>query len=152
MATRSSTSCAAAATTASVTALDAGDRCNEYGVEYACLSRQLLPGVYTADSTGQPDRRLDVFLAYADDVEVAEVSRLARTLRRWRSRIVAYHHRRLFNGRTQPTITLIKRIKPLAIVFRNFHNHRLRLLLHCDLTWHTPPTAKIRAHKPAFTA
>jgi hypothetical protein len=36
--------------------------------------------------------------------------------------------------------------------FRNFAKDRLRLLLHCGVTWQTPQTARLRGHFPRQVA
>lgn len=130
--------------------LDTGDPWFEVACAWA--AKQLLRRVYAADNLTDATARLDEFLAWADEIEVAEVSRLARTVRRWRTRIIAYHHRRLSNGRTEAMIGLVKRIKRIAFGFKNFRNYRTRLILHCGVKWNTPPTAKIRGRRPAFAA
>jgi hypothetical protein len=39
---------------------------------------------------------------------------------------------------------LIKKVKRVGHGFRNFTNYRLRLLLHCGVTWPTHRTARLR--------
>ncbi len=130
--------------------LDAGDPF--YEVECAWYAKQLLRAVYAADDLDDATGRLQQFLDWADEIAVEEVSRLARTVRRWRTRILAYHHRRLSNGRTEAMILLVKRVKRIAFGFRNFRNYRVRLLLHCGVKWDTPPTARIRGPNPSLAA
>jgi transposase len=72
---------------------------------------------------------------------VPELRRLARTLTTWRAEFPAYFHTgRISNGPTEAVNLLIKKILRVGHGFRNFHNYRLRLLLHCGITWqhHTP--------------
>ena len=83
---------------------------------------------------------------------MAELSRLARTLKTWRAKVLAYHHRRLSNGRTEAMNLLIKKIKRVGFGFRNFDNYRIRLLLHCGLQWNEPATVRIRGRAPSFAA
>ncbi len=45
---------------------------------------------------------------------------------------------------------LCKKVKRIG--FRNFHNYRMRLLLHCGVKWDTPPTARIRGRHPSLAA
>jgi transposase len=130
--------------------LAAGDRYDEVACAWA--AKQMLRDVYAADHHDQAAARLETFLTWADEVDIAELSRLARTVRRWRTRILAYHDRQLSNGRTEAMILLIKRVKRIGFGFRNFRNYRVRLLLHCGVKWDTPPTTKIRGRAPSLAA
>ena len=56
------------------------------------------------------------------------------------------------NGPTEGLNLLIKKIKRVGHGFRNFGNYRLRLLLHCGVTWHTPRTTPIRGRLPRLVA
>ena len=56
------------------------------------------------------------------------------------------------NGPTEAVNLLIKRIKRVGFGFRNFANYRLRLLLHCGVTWHTHRTTRIRGRSPRSMA
>ncbi len=60
--------------------------------------------VYAAEDLTAAIVRLDEFLDWGDEVKIEEVSRLVGTVRRWRPRILAYHHRRLSNGRSEAMI------------------------------------------------
>ncbi|MBO0879674.1 MAG: transposase, partial [Mycobacterium sp.] len=42
---------------------------------------------------------------------------------------------RISNGPTEAVNLLIKKILPVDHGFKNFRNHRLRLLLYCGITW-----------------
>ena len=57
-------------------------------------------------------------------------------------------HRGLSNGATEAMNLLIKKIKRVGHGFRNFDNYRLRLLLHCGVTWQAAPAARIRGRQP----
>ncbi len=61
--------------------------------------------------------------------------RLSRTIRRWEPEILAWHATRLTNGPTEAVNLLVKKIKRVGHGFRNFENYRLRLLLHCGVSW-----------------
>jgi len=50
------------------------------------------------------------------------------------------------------TNLLIKRIKRVGFGFRNFANYRLRLLLHCGITWNTHRTTRIRGRSPRMVS
>lgn len=59
-----------------------------------------------------------------------EVNRLGRTIARWATQIVNWHHARVTNGPTEGLNNMIKRIKRIAYGFRNFANYRIRALLY----------------------
>jgi transposase len=93
------------------------------------------------------------FYRWADGVDVAELSRLARTVRAWEAEILAWHVTGgSSNGPTEAVNLLIKKVKRLGHGFRNFANYRLRLLLHCGLTWQTSQTARLRGRSPRLVA
>jgi transposase len=84
---------------------------------------------------------------------VSECRRLTRTLARWEHEILAWHTTDgASNGPTEAVNLAVKRIKRVGRGFRNFHNYRLRLLLHCGVDWHTPRTARLRARAPRSVA
>jgi transposase len=47
---------------------------------------------------------------------------------------------------------LIKKVKRVGHGFRNFTNYRLRLLLHCGVSWPTHQTARLRSRSPRMAA
>jgi len=59
-----------------------------------------------------------------------ELRGMARTLRRWRRQILAWHTTGVSNSPTEGLNALIKKIKHIAAGFRNFAHYRLRVLLH----------------------
>ena len=66
---------------------------------------------------------------------MAELSRLARTVRAWEAEILAFHSTGgCSTGPTEAVNLLIKKVKRVGHGFRSFVNYRLRLLLHCDVT------------------
>jgi transposase len=89
----------------------------------------------------------------ADGVGVAELSRLARTVRAWEAEILAFHSADgCSNGPTEAVNLLIKKVKRVGHGFRNFDNYRLRLLLHCGVRWQTHRTASLRSRSPRWVA
>jgi len=121
-----------------------GDRWDE--VRCAWWTKEHLRDVYGASTVAEARRRLDVFYAWADEVNIDEVSRLARTVRLWEPEILAYHTTGgVSNGRTEAFNLIIEKLRRLGHGYRSFTNYRLRLLLHTAVRWHTPPTVKIRA-------
>jgi transposase len=80
---------------------------------------------------------------------VAELSRLARTVRAWEAEILAFHSTKgCSNGPTEAMNLPIKKVKRVGHGFRNFTNYRLRLLLHCGVTWQIAQTARLRGPFP----
>ena len=87
------------------------------------------------------------------DSGVAELARLARTVTTWREEFLAYFSAgRISNGPTEAVNLLIKKIKRVGHGFRNFENYRLRLLLHCGITWHHQTPTPLRGRLPRFAA
>ncbi len=84
--------------------------------------------------------------------EVAELTRLAKTIRSWQAEVLAYHTTGLSNGPTEAVNLLIEKVRGIGHGFWNFDNYRLRLLLRCGVEWHTPATARIRGRQPRFAA
>ena len=60
-------------------------------VAAAWQGKELLRGVYAADGTADARRALARFYHWCDGVGVAELSRLARTVRIWEVEILAFH-------------------------------------------------------------
>jgi transposase len=56
------------------------------------------------------------------------------------------------NGPTEAVNLLIKKVKRVGHGFRNFANYRLRLLLHCGVTWQTHRTTRLRGRFPRLVA
>jgi transposase len=96
---------------------------------------------------------LERFYHWSDGVRVAELSRLARTVWAWEVEILAFHATDgCSNGPTEAVNLLIKKVKRVGHGFRNFTNCRLRLVLHCGVTWQTHQTASLRRRSPHFAA
>jgi hypothetical protein len=90
---------------------------------------------------------------WSDGVQVPELSRLTRTIQVWEAEILTWHATNgCSNGPTEAVNLLIKKVKRVGHGFRNFANYRLRLLLHCGVTWQTSQTARLRGHSPRFRA
>jgi transposase len=131
--------------------LAVGDLTGEVAV--AWQGKELLRAVYRA--VGMPAARaaLDRFYRWADGVGVAELSRLARTVRAWQTEILAWHLTAgCSNGPTEAVNLLIKKVKRVGHGFRNFANYRLRLVLHCGVRWQTHRTARLRGRYPRLVA
>ena len=101
----------------------------------AWQGKELLRAVYAAVDVAAARAALDRFYHWADGVGVAELSRLARTVRAWEAEILAFHTTGgCSNGPTEAVNLLIKKVERVGHGFRSFVNYRLRLLLHCDVT------------------
>ena len=123
--------------------LAAGDPSGE--VAAAWQGKELLRAVYAADAMLVTRAALERFYPWADGVGVVELSRLARTVRAWEAEILAWHATRgCSNGPTEAINLLIKKVKRVGHGFRNFANYRLRLLLHCGVTWQTHRTVRLQ--------
>jgi transposase len=131
--------------------LAAGDPAGE--VAAAWQGKELLRAVYAAAGTAAARAALDRFYRWSDGVQVAELSRLARTVRAWEAEILAWHATDgCSNGPTEALNLLVKKVKRVGHGFRNFANYRLRLLLHCGVTWQTHRTARLRGRSTRFVA
>jgi transposase len=131
--------------------LTAGDPDGE--VAAAWQGKELLRAVFAADGMLAARAALDRFYRWADGIGVAELSRLARTVRAWEDEILAWHATKgCSNGPTEAVNLLIKKVKRVGHGFRNFDNYRLRLLLHCGVRWQTSQTARLRGRAPQLVA
>lgn len=132
-------------------AWSAGDPRDEVYLAWAV--KEAIRDVYAASCADTARVALGEFYAWAADSGLPEARRLARTVRRWEAPILAWH---LTGGtssaRVEAVNLLMKNVKRVGHGFRNFTNYRLRLLLHCGVTWHTPRTARIRGRSPRFVA
>jgi transposase len=131
--------------------LAAGDPTGE--VAAAWQGKELLRAVYAAAGTAAARAALDRLYRWSDGVGVAELSRLAGTVRAWEAEILAFHSTGgCSNGPTEAVNLLIKKVKRVGHGFRNFTNYRLRLLLHCGVAWQTHRTARLPGRSPGFVA
>ncbi len=131
--------------------LAAGDVDGEIAAVW--LARELLSEVYAATDLAHAKRRLIVFFQHAANANVAELTRLAKTVDRWRDEILAYHRTGgASNGPTEAVNLIIEKIRRIGHGYRNFTNYRRRLLLGCGIQWTTVPTYRIRGRHPASAA
>jgi transposase len=113
--------------------LAVGDPTGE--VAAAWQGKELLRAVYAAVGLPAARAALERFYRWADGVGVAELARLARTVRAWQAEILAWHVTNgCSNGPTEAVNLLIKKVKRVGHGLRNFTNYRLRLLLHCGVS------------------
>ncbi len=133
------------------TALAAGDPNGE--VELAWQVAQAVRAVYHTEHLAQGRRRAEQLLDTLHTCPIPEVARLGRTLRDWRTEFLAYFDTdRVSNGPTEAMNLLMEKIRRVGHGYRNFDNYRLRLLLHCGVTWHTASTPRIRSRRPRLVA
>jgi transposase len=83
---------------------------------------------------------------------VAQLARLARTVRAWAAGIAWHATEGCSNRPIEAVNLLIKEVKRVGHSFRNFANYRLRLLLHCGITWQTHHIARLRGRSPRLVA
>jgi transposase len=131
-------------------ALKLGDPFDE--VSDAWSAKEKTRAVYMTDEPDEAADRLEEAIAWCNASTVLEVKRLGKTLRRWRSEILAHHQTGASNGPTEAVNLTIKAVKRRGRGFRNFSNYRLRLLLAAGVTWHTHQTTRIRGRHPRLIA
>jgi transposase len=131
--------------------LAAGDPTGEVAV--AWQGKELLRAVYATGDLAHARAALGRFYRWSDGVGVAELSRLARTVRPWEAEILAFHTTGgCSNGSTEAVNLLIKKVMRVGHGFRNFANYRPRLRLHCSTRWQTHRTARLRHRSPRLVA
>ena len=131
--------------------LAAGDVDGEIAAVW--LACELLCEVYAAVDLAHAKRWLIVFFQHAADANVPELTRLAKTVDRWRDEILAYHTTGgASNGPTEAVNLIIEKIRRIGHRYRNFNNYRRRLLLGCGIQWATVTTYRIRGRHPASAA
>jgi len=131
-------------------ALRQGDIFDEVGA--AITAKELLREFYASKSLGTARRHLDRFYAHTRSAQVAEVSRLARTIKRWEPEILTFFETHASNAGSEAMNLITEKLRRNAHGFRNFENYRLRLLLHSGVQWNTPSTARIRGRHPRLVA
>jgi transposase len=131
--------------------IEAGD---DHGqVAAAWVAAQELRAIYRCRDRDQAAARLYDWTVACIDSGVPELSRLARTLSTWRAEFLAYFSAgRISNGPTEAANLLIKKILRVGHGFRNFRNYRLRLLLHCGITWQNHTPTPLRGRLPRLAA
>lgn len=130
--------------------LAAGDRFDVVGATW--LAKEHVRDVYLTEDPLKAAALLDAVIAECQGENIPELASLAKTLGRWRAEILAHHRTGASNGPTEAMNLLVKKIKRAGHGFRSFKNYRLRLLLHCGVTWDTAPTARMRGRSPRLVA
>jgi transposase len=131
--------------------LEAGDVDQQIGLTW--IAAQDLRLLYRAKNRVEAQQRLYKWFVHCADTNIPELHRLARTIDAWSQELLAYFDTGgISNGPTEAMNLLIKRIKRVGFGFRNFENYRLRLLLHCGVTWHTQQPTPLRGRLPRLAA
>ena len=109
--------------------LRAGDPKGE--VADAWHAKEAVRELYTHDDPHLAGQWIDELIVdMGSEDEPLEVRSLGKTLKRWRSEIIAWHTHHRTNGPTEGVNNLIKRVKRGAFGFRSFDNYRVRSLLY----------------------
>lgn len=120
----------------------------------AWLAKESVRDVFVADDPADAETLLDKAIAgcLADDVE--EIRSLGKTLKKWRTEILAARQLDASNGPTEGLNLLIKKVKRCGHGYRNWDHYRLRVLLHTGgVTWPTRPAPpRIRTRSPRSNA
>jgi transposase len=110
--------------------LQAGDPDHEVTLAWQCY-QQLRSAYATKGAAGR--RIAEKVITSFPTCPIPEIARLGRTLRQWRSQVLAYFATSgVSNGGTEAINLLIEKTRRLAHGFRNFDNYRLRILLVAD--------------------
>jgi transposase len=131
--------------------IEAGDDRGQ--VAAAWVAAQELRAIYGCRDRDQAAARLYGWTVMCIDSGIPELARLARTITAWRDEFLAYFTTgRISNGPTEAVNLLIKKILRIGHGFRNFRNYRLRLLLHCGVTWQHHSPTPLRGRLPRLAA
>jgi len=134
-------------------ALDAGDPDDE--VTDAWVAKEKVRSVYLTSDIKRAEERLDDAIAWCTAPEAGpELTRLAKTLRRWHAQILARHSTGASNGPVEAANLLIKQVKRSGRGFRNHANYRLRILLAggANPLRETHTVTSIRTRRPRLVA
>jgi len=111
--------------------LAAGDPTDAVAVAWSCY--QQLRSAYTATNPATGRQVAEQVLASFPSCPIPEVARLGRTLRAWRTQLLAYFSTAgVSNGGTEAINLIIEKTRRLAHGFRSFRNYRIRILLVAD--------------------
>lgn len=111
--------------------------------------------MYSTDDPDEATERLDDAIAWSTAAQAGpELRRLAKTLRRWRTEIIAHHSTGASNGPVEAANLLIKHVKRSGRGFRNLDNYRLRILLAggANPLRETHPVTSIQPRRPRLVA
>jgi len=123
-------------------ALAEGD--SDWGGRCGHRRQELLREMYAARSLKEAQVEARGLYLHVADAEIAELTRLAKTVSSWELEFLNYHVTGISNGPTEARNLVTEKIRRVAHGMRNFRNYRLRLLLHSGVQWDTQSTARIR--------
>jgi transposase len=120
----------------------------------AWLAKESVRDLYLTDDPADAAMLLDKTIAGCAADDVAEIRSLGKTLRSWRSEILAHHDTGASNGPTEGLNLCVKRVKRAGHGFRCFEHYRLRVLLHAGgVTWpDRPRPPRLRTRSPHSNA
>jgi transposase len=121
-------------------------------VAAAWIAVDLLRRMYQAPDRDSAHRRLVAFYEWAVEVEVDEVTRLAKTIDTWQEGVLAFFDTRASNAPTESANVKIKSIRRAARGFRNCTNYAARIRLHAGQPRKVPTTTRIRSYSFATAA
>ena len=116
----------------------------------AWLAKESVRDVFLTDDPAEAAVLLDkVIIGCAAD-EVDEIRSMGKTLKRWRTEILAHHDTGASNGPTEGLNLCVKKVKRAGHGFRCFDHYKLRVLLHAGgVTWpERPRPPRIRTRNP----
>jgi transposase len=96
--------------------------------------RFLLSLARTRPPRSEISNRLFAFYDWCARADVPEVTTLAKTIEAWWPQVLAFIDTGITNARTEATNRMIKDAARIAFGFRNLHNQRRRVRLHCKRT------------------
>jgi len=109
-------------------ALDVGDPDWEVTTAWGCYQR--LRSIYHQRTPAAGTKIAEDVIATLHTCPIPEVARLGRTLRAWRTQVLAYFDTDgVSNGGTEAINLIIEKTRRLAHGFRTFDHYRLRILL-----------------------
>ena len=116
----------------------------------AWLAKESVRDIYLTDHRADAELLIDKAITGCADDEVPEIRSLGKTLRSWRTEILAHHDTGASNGPTEGLNLCVKKVKRCGHGFRSFENYRLRVLLHTGgVTWPSRPRPpRIRTSAP----
>ena len=114
-------------------ALEVGDPDWEVTVAWGCYQR--LRSIYHQRTPAAGQHLAADLIATLHTCPIPEVARLGRTLRAWRTQVLAYFDTGgVSNGGTEAINLIIEKTRRLAHGFRTFDHYRLRILLAASST------------------
>jgi transposase len=117
------------------------------GVTMAWLTKDALRGVYETTDVERAALLLDNVVAACQEEQIPELRRLGRTLKSWRTGILAHHTTGASNGPTEGLNLIVKQVKRVAFGFKKFANYGLRVLLRTGgVTLWRRPTPSLVYH------